>query len=283
MTTLYSISGSSRQALHQFLQRQHVRADLEEEVKVMAKTIREKHPRMGCRTMYDLMTGVNIGRDRCEQILLANGFRVKRRINYIRTTFSQAIRKFPDLIKGLVVTRINQVWQTDITYYLTDNGKVYYLVFIEDIYSRRILSWQASENLKAAANVACLLQAIRMRGQRYLRGLIHHSDRGSQFVAKEYLDILKKHSIRISMCKQAWQNAYTERLNGTIKDNYIHERSINTLAELRIAVKRAVHAYNAEKPHKNLPKRMSPVAFERYLSVTERSQHPKVKIFDYEE
>ena len=84
------------------------------------------------------------------------------------------------------------------------------------------------------------------------------------------------------MCKQAWQNAYTERINGTLKNDYLYSWDIQNLSDLRRAVRRAVDAYNSEKPHRSLVARMNPIAFERYLASTKTKDHPVVKIYNYE-
>jgi putative transposase len=281
MNLLYTVVNSSRQALHQFYRRELACLAPEQEVVRQATTIRNRHPKMGCRTMYLLMEDINLGRDLCEQILLGHGFRVKRRINYIKTTRSQLHLRFPDLIQGRIITGINQVWQTDITYYLS--GKiVLYIIFIIDVYSRRIIGYSANNHMKATANLSCLKHAFKTRKDHNLKGLIHHSDRGSQYGEQAYLRTLQDKGIRISMCKQAWQNAYTERVNGTLKNDYLYTRDINALPQLRKALNRDVELYNTEKPHSNLPDRMSPLKFEEYLQQVPKSKHPKLKIYEYE-
>lgn len=282
MTDLYSITNSSKQALHQFLVRQIRRQELIEIVVSSADSIRERHPRMSCRSIHDLLPGIQIGRDRCEQILLSYGFRVSRKRSLFKTTQALKHVKFPDLIKGLTLTGINQVWQSDITHFSTDAGVVFYIIFIQDVYSRKILAWSAETHMRAEANIVCLQSAIDVRKRYELAGLIHHSDRGSQYGDNEYLDILRTHYIRISMSKQAWQNGFVERVNGTIKNNYLYNWKINTLTQLRRAVKRAVDSYNNEKPHRSLPKRMSPGAFEKYLMQSPKSNHPTFKIYNYD-
>jgi len=234
---------------------------------------------MGCRQMYQLMRPVELGRDRCERVLLASGFRVVRNTNFIRTTNSQPFRQFKDLITGKVLSGINQVWQTDITYYLGKGGKVFYIVFIEDVYSRRIIGWCAHDHLRAEANISCLKFAMKNRGHVCLAGLIHHSDRGSQYGSIEYLKLLQHEGIKVSMSKQAWQNAYVERLNGTIKNSYLYNWDLDTLPVLRKALTTAVTAYNVEKPHKNLPMQMSPIDFEN--SLKKGVINVKVKIYDH--
>jgi putative transposase len=282
MTHLYSIAHSSRQGLHQFLARQSSKDFQVDQVIGQAMAIRKRHPNMGCRTMYDLMQEVDFGRDLCERILLNNGFRLRRKKSLIRTTISNPWLRYPDLIKGLILTGINQVWQTDITYFLSSNGKVFFIVCIVDVYSRKIIAWSANDHMQAEANITCLQHAITSRNISADGKLIHHSDRGSQYGDKDYIALLKSNKIGISMCKQAWQNAYTERINGTLKNDYLYSWNIKSLSDLRRALRRAVYAYNSEKPHRNLPRKMNPAAFERHLASTEKSTHPMVNIFNYE-
>ena len=282
MTHLYSIAHSSRQGLHQFLTRQCSKDFQIDQVIGQAVAIRRRHPNMGCRTMFELMQGVDVGRDSCERVLLNNGFRLIRKKSPIKTTVSSRWLRYPDLIKGLTLTRINQVWQTDITYFLCWNGKVFYIVFIVDVYSRKIIAWSANNHMQAEANITCLKHAITSRNIAVHCKLIHHSDRGAQYGDKDYIALLKSKHIRISMCKEAWQNAYTERINGTLKNAYLYSWDIQNLSDLRRAVRKAVQAYNSEKPHRSLPSKMNPVAFERRLASTKKNTHPVVKIYNYE-
>jgi len=114
-----------------------------------------------------------------------------------------------------------------------------------------------------------------------LAGLVHHSDRGSQYGSIEYLKLLQHEGIKVSMSKEAWQNAYVERLNGTIKNSYLYNWDLDTLPILRKALTTAVKAYNTEKPHKNLPMQMSPIDFEN--SLKKGAMNLKVKIYDHRE
>lgn len=282
MTELYTIAHSSRQGLHQFLGRQFSKDCQIDQVIGQAMAIRKRHPQMGCRTMYDLMQEVDFGRDLCERILIDNGFRLKRKKSLIKTTISNPSLRYPDLIKGLILTGINQVWQTDITYFFSSDGKVFFIVFIVDVYSRKIIAWSANHHMQAEANIACLQYAITSRNISANSKLIHHSDRGSQHGDKNYIALLKSNQIRISMCKEAWQNAYTERINGTLKNDYLYSWGIKSLTDLRRAVRKAVQAYNSEKPHRSLPGRMNPVAFEKHIASTKKNTHPIVEIFNYE-
>lgn len=282
MKALYQLIGISKQALHGHNARQFILLQQQERLIEQAVAIRKRHPNMGCRTLYDLVEDIGLGRDRTEAFLLENGFRIKRKVNFIKTTVRQHFYKFPNLIKGLSIQGINKVWQTDITYFMLPCGKVCYLVFIIDIYSRRIIGHQASDHMRAEANLACLKMAFRIRKDDLLRSLIHHSDYGSQYACTKYLEALRSRNIRISMCELAWQNAYSERINGTIKNDYLKDRPIHTLDDLRKALDRDVYAYNSERPHKNLLGRMSPIQFEDFLKHTSKSKHPILKIYDHD-
>jgi putative transposase len=279
MTALYSITRTCRQGLHQHIARQTSLEIQELSVIIQADLIRQRHPEMGSRQMYKLMPSVELGRDRCERVLMASGFRIVRRAKYVRTTNSQPFSQFKDQITGKTLSGINQVWQSDITYYLSKDGKVFYIVFIEDVYSRRILGWCAHDHMRAEANIVCLQLAIKTRNCVSLKGLIHHSDRGTQYGSNGYLFLLEQQGIKVSMSKEAWQNAYVERVNGTIKNSYLYSWELETLTDLRKALTIAVNAYNMEKPHQNLPMQMSPITFEK--SLQNNKSNLKVKIYDH--
>lgn len=284
MSTLYKLTMITRQALHQHNQKQVVRIAMEERLLQQAKAIRERHPNMGCRTLYDLIEQVGWGRDKTEAFLLENGFRIKRKVNFIKTTIRQRLYKFPNLIKGLEIQGINRVWQTDITSFILPDGTVCYIIFIIDVYSRRIIGHKVHDHMRAQANVSCLKMALKTRKGDSLKLLIHHSDHGSQYIYKQYLDALRSKGIGISMCELPWQNAYTERINGTIKNDYLKCREkITKLPHLRKALDRDVNAYNGERPHGNLPNRMNPIAFEKFLKNTPKSKHPRLRIFNHDE
>jgi transposase InsO family protein len=243
-----------------------------------AEAIREDHPEMGCRKMALLLKGPGYGRDKTEAILMQGGFRVSYPPNYTKTTHSVRVHQFTNLIEGLRLQQINQVVQTDITY-IWIKGQFYYLVFIIDVYSRRITGHQASRSLEAEANIKALEMMIALRGKENLKKLIHHSDRGSQYNCKNYLRILKEHGIKISMCDCGWENAYTERINRTLKHEYLRHRNIDTLSSLRTELSRAVRLYNEQRPHWEITAQMPPVKFEDYVKKVPKQKRPVVVIY----
>lgn len=172
MNQLYSVAGISKQGLwkHQRLQA-HRNTIAEQCVAIMDKT-RIDHKQMGSRAMFFAAEQPPpVGRDIFEAIGLSNGFRVKRKKNKLKTTWGQRVTIYPNLVEGLVLTGINQVWQSDI-FYQIQKGKVYYGVTITDIYSRELLALHLSKSLKAKENIQALKKALHARKGYNLKGCI---------------------------------------------------------------------------------------------------------------
>ncbi|MGB5322218.1 IS3 family transposase, partial [Lutimonas sp.] len=224
---------------------------------------------------YDTLKPDFIGRDRFVDTMMELGFRVKRKKNYKRTTIASKIY-YPNLIKGMEVNRPSQIWQSDITYFPI-GGKHYYAVFIIDVYTKKIVGYQVSDHMRATANVKALQMAL----NKHPPPKIHHSDRGSQYIYKDYINLLNKQGSQISMALSAQDNAYAERINRTIKEEYIDHWKPKTFSELKRFVKRAVIQYNNIRPHNNL-KKISPLEFENLWSTTKDSNKPKITIFNNE-
>jgi putative transposase len=219
------------------------------------------------------------GRDKLEHLFLSSGYRVIYPPKQTRTTFPQLDVLYPDLIAGMELNNINQVVQTDITYYRVGE-RFYYLVFLIDVYSRRIVGYSVNRSLHAEGNMKALKMLLQTRKGTDVRGLIHHCDRGRQHVDHRYIGLLEKYGIKLSMCKEAWQNAYTERLNRTIKRDYLDWWHIATVAELRKCVRQAVYHYNHKKKHEGLGGK-SPIEFEKYVEKLKPDQMPKEQIYNY--
>lgn len=217
------------------------------------------------------------GRDKTEQLLLQNGYRVFYRPNYIRTTYAQYRLHYPNLIEGLELNNINQVIQTDITYYRIKE-KFYYLVFLIDVYSRRIVGYAANSTMQAEGNIKALQMLFKTRGEGSLKSMIHHSDRGSQYTDSQYRQLLDDRGIKISMCKEAWQNAYTERINRTIKEEYLDGWEINSYASLNQCVAKAIRHYNTKRRHQSL-KWKTPCQYESEIKGLPNDQKPKMQLY----
>lgn len=278
MKEVYEVAGVSKQALHQHRIRQLGKTYKVNEFFEQADKIRKGHPGVGCRKMALDMVCKGWGRDKIERFLLDNGYRVYYPPNYTRTTWAQHEMYFPNLIEGLELNNINQVVQTDITYYRIAE-RHYYIVFLIDVYSRRIVGHAVSKTLEAEGNIKALSRMLSMRKDESIAQLIHHSDRGSQYIDKEYLRMLNKKSVQISMCKEAWENAYSERINRTIKEEYLDGWQIRDFATLSRCVNKAVYHYNHKRKHDSL-NRQTPIDFERNVKNLDESKRPKLKLYN---
>jgi len=176
-----------------------------------------------------------------------------------------------------MLNAINQAWQSDI-FYLKVEHNDYYGVSIEDVYSRKLLALQVSASLSAQQNVRALNKALRTRAGYDLSGCIFHSDRGSQYISSEHKALLKENQMRISMCKLPQENAYVERIQGTLKHEYLFEFEL-TEVNLQRMIQRIIRYYNNERPHRSL-QMMTPTAFENHVEKLPENQRPKMQIHE---
>lgn len=275
MNKLYQTIGISKQAVYQYAQRQAVFDGQISQLVLEADDLRLAHPGCGVEKMYEILAPDFIGRDRFIETMMNLGYRIKKVKNYKRTTISGQ-KYYPNLIKGLEVNAPNTVWQSDITY-LPLNGKHYYAVFIIDVYTKKIVGHQVSDNMRAQANLKALQIALKANRA----PTVHHSDRGSQYTYGQYIDLLKANGTKISMALSGLDNAYAERINRTIKEEYLRYWEPKTFYQLRQCVKKAVNNYNGKRTHKHLPK-MSPNVFEVYWNQLTPDNRPIITIFNNE-
>jgi putative transposase len=275
LNKLYAVAEVTKQGFSQYRERQRI---FDANIEVLISEVdhlRSEHPGCGLEKMYDTLKPDFIGRDRFIELFMDLGYRVRRYKNYHRTTYSTK-RYYPNLIKGYVVNAPSTIWQSDITY-IRLGEKFYYAVFILDVYTRKIVGYQVSSHMRATANVAALKMAFKENRP----PLIHHSDRGSQYVYEDYLGMLKEQECRISMGLTAQDNAYAERINQTIKDEYLMYWKPSTYEQLTRDVTRAVNNYNTKRIHENLSK-MTPLMFEEKWSTYNSENRPVLRIFNNE-
>ena len=274
LNSLYRVVGISKQAVAQQIREQENFEVNFFEIMVQVDIIRADHPGCGIEKMYNMLKPNFIGRDAFIDCLMSLGYRIKRNKNYKRTTIASKIY-YPNLIKGIELNGPNQLWQSDITYFEVGT-RFYYGVFIIDVYTKEIVGYCISDNMRAAANVKALKSAICVFG----RVEIHHSDRGSQYIAKKYIAILEGIESRISMGLTAQDNAYAERINQTIKNEYLAYRDIKDFQSLKRFVKKAVDNYNNKRFHNSLkPFRITPSDFRKLVINLPEQDRPKVKIY----
>lgn len=238
--------------------------------------IRDMHPGMGLRKMYEQFEPEGIGRDAWIDLGLREGFRVLPARSLQKTTIAVKSMKYLNLLENKEFTDVNQVWVSDIFYFALGE-KNYYGILIMDVYSRKIIGYSIADNMRAENNVKALSMAIEHRGiADYCGGLIHHSDRGSQYMSEIYTEILGNYNIRISVCFDVLENAHCERVNGTIKNEYLNKWTINSFSQLQTYMDKAVYSYNNRK-HNSLG--MTPVQYETILSEIPFEKRDRMSIF----
>jgi transposase InsO family protein len=237
------------------LKRRKYKYEEQEQLIPLINEIRQDHPRMSARDIYLKLQPSCMGRDQFERFCMDSGYRIKRLKNFRVTTNSLGVTRFQNMIKDLRVTRVNQVFVSDITYF--DIGSdTYYLTLIMDLYNREIVGWSVSDNLRTeSTTLPALLMLITLRGKVNLKGSIIHSDGGGQYYCNEFKTLTKSLGMVNSMTEEkVYENSHAERLNGIIKNNYLYPYGPTNIKSLRKLLDKAVYMYNTGKPHKALGK-----------------------------
>jgi len=275
ISRLCLLSGHSRQAYykHRLLEEEK---PLKEELIIQQVTgYRQLQQRIGAKKLFFLVSpfmklhDMDMGRDAFIEMLRRYNLLNKRFRGKPRTTDSNHwMKKHPDLIKELVPTRSDQLWVSDITY-LTLCDSDAFLSLVTDAYSRKIIGFHVSKSLKAEGTVQALEMAV--AGRKKIEGLIHHSDRGTQYCCGDYVDILKDCKISISMTQSGnpRDNAIAERVNGILKMELL-EAVFTDLDAARSAVTTAVNTYNYLRPHSSISMLTPALAHGRVLKLKRR-------------
>ena len=166
------------------------------------------------------------------------------------------------MVKGLQITHPNQVWVSDITYVETKNGFVY-LSLITDAYSRRIMGYHVHNELTTEGQMKALYKALGYVDDKNLKNLIHHSDIGCQYCSSKYVSTLRSNNMRISTTQSGspYDNAIAERVNGTLKREWLNNRTFKDLYEVRECVDKIVNTYNTKRLHYSLKLRTPDSAY----------------------
>jgi putative transposase len=257
LVRLCRLLGVTRQAYYQHFWQQET-VEIEEHI-VLQEVIalRKDHRVMGGRKLYEKLAPflldhqIKMGRDALFTLLAINGLLVKKRRRRFITTWSNHwLRKWPNLIRGVKLTGINQLWVSDITYWKVA-GKHLYISLITDAYSHKIVGYHLAETLESIETIKAMQMAIKQLPPTLTQPLVHHSDRGVQYCCDDYVKLLQDNNIQISMTENGdpLENAIAERINGILKGEYLYHQQLNNKKQAVEQLDITIKLYNEHRPH----------------------------------
>jgi len=253
---LCRLFGKTRHAYYDHLWRDQHESLKEEIILQLVSEIRTSLPRLGTRKLLFALQpglqshGISIGRDGLYELIRAHNLLIRQRRKKLFTTDSRHwMHKYSNLIKGLNITRPEQVWVSDMTYIRLIN-QWGYLSLITDAFSRKIMGYCFRTDMLALGCIAALKMALNNRSYSG-QTLIHHSDRGSQYCCKDYVSLLEGEQISISMteCGDPYENALAERMNGILKEEFNLYASSGNFEQTYTKITSSIKAYNELRPH----------------------------------
>jgi len=257
---LCTLFGVTRQAYYEAEIQENKTSIARMVVLSIVKELREDIPLIGTRKLlfkldpYLIEHGIKMGRDQLFNLLRFHGLLIRRRKRIVKTTDSHHwLKKYPNLIKEMVITSPEQLWVSDITYIRTLEG-FSYLSLITDAYSRKIVGYALYPTLEAVGCIEALEMAVKGIKNISPYILIHHSDRGIQYCSADYIDILTKANIAISMTQNGspYENALAERVNGIIKNEFFPKKVYQNHKEAKKTISKIILTYNEKRPHSSI-------------------------------
>ena len=218
--------------------------------------IREKQKRIGTMKLRHIIEkqlidhNIKVGRDYLFDLMRSHGLLIRQRKRKVVTTNSRHwMHKYNNLIKDLKINRPEQLWVSDITY-IQLNRRWGYLSLITDAYSKQIVGWAFRLDLSAQGCADALQMALESR-MYPMQPLVHHSDRGTQYCSKQYVDVLTDNNIAISMTENGdpYENAIAERVNGILKGEFDLYSSKVGFKETTRKIRANIEVYNTLRPH----------------------------------
>ena len=211
-----------------------------------------------------------VGRDQVARIMRGAGIRgAKGRSKRWQTTTPDLVRVLPDLVeRRFQASGPDELWVADFTYLRSWQGTVY-LSFVLDVWSRRVVGWQFASNMRTTLVLDALRMALSQRRAGADVELVHHSDRGSQYLSYDYTQVLDDHGVLASCGSvgDAYDNALAESFVDTIKTELIRDRVWRTQSQLELAIVSYIGWYNHERLHEALDD-LPPAEYET-LALTE--------------
>ena len=268
MTVLCRVMAVSSSAYYAWCQSAH-KCPKAEQDHVLAKKLRqlfnENRGVYGSRRLTNALKtqGVQVGRYKVRRLMQDLNLVARYPKRFKVTTDSRHSESISPnkLDRQFSVSQPNQVWTTDITYVWTLQGWLYVAVVI-DLFSRQVVGWAMDNHMKTSLCVSALQMAFWRR--KPAQGLLHHSDRGSQYASKEYREHLAIMGMEQSMSRKGncWDNAPTERFFRSLKYEQLHYERFRTVAEAKLSIIDYLAFYNGKRIHSTLGYK-SPLIFER--------------------
>lgn len=219
--------------------------------------IRKLQPRCGGRKLFIMLQPflkqhqITIGRDHFFDLLRRNKLLVRRVKRSVHTTNSKHhFRRYPNLVKDFTPLKAHEMWVADITYIPLKN-RFAYLFLITDAYSRKIVGFHVSDDMKVSSATLALRKALAQKPPETI--VIHHSDRGIQYCSTAYVQLLQQHHAHISMTQNGdpYENAIAERVNGILKSELLSSY-YDTIDTASIHIARCITIYNYKRRHSSL-------------------------------
>jgi putative transposase len=221
------------------------------------RNIRKEQPRCGTRKLlcmlqpFFMQHKISIGRDRFFHLLAQNKLLVRKTKRSTHTTNSKHhFRRYPNIAKDFKPLKAHELWVSDITY-IPLKERFAYLFLITDAYSRKIIGFHVSDDMKVSSAIVALQKAMQQKPDDTI--VIHHSDRGIQYCSNNYVELLQKNNALISMTQSGdpLENAIAERVNGILKTELISS-SYEDIDKASISIARAITIYNYKRAHSSL-------------------------------
>ena len=257
--SLCRLFGKSRQAYYERSRYVAILSVEEDTILSLVREVRMDFPRMGARKLLIYLKpkfrslGISIGRDAFFELLYRNFMLVRKVRSRRKTTFSNHwMHKYPNLTGDYTPQAPNRLWVSDITY-IEIADDVFYLSLITDVYSHKIVGWNLARTLRSSETLIALKMALRgLNGKQ--PELIHHFDRGSQYCCRDYVNMLNRKDIRISMTENGdpRENAVAERINGILKTEWIYGNTLSSWRETVSFVGKIIDLYNNQRPHQSI-------------------------------
>lgn len=257
MKSICRLLGYTPQAYHKKSKHLLVKEIQEDLILQEVRVLRIDQPKCGTRKLLEMLQPylkqhqISLGRDVFFEMLAKNKLLIRKRRRTIKTTNSNHhFRRYPNLAKDFTALKAHELWVADITY-IPLKDRFAYLFLITDAYSRKIVGFHVSDDMKVSSAVVALKKALDQKPAETI--VIHHSDRGIQYCSHEYVGLLQQQHAMISMTQSGdpLENAIAERVNGILKTELISS-SYADIDKASIGIARAITIYNYKRRHSSL-------------------------------